>query len=343
MSSKNSRKRATGRARASTSAGGAEKPRGPAVPASAASGQTQASQSQHPNRKRLVKGLIWAAGVAGATVITLLLTGVIPSVLNQFVNSAQLKDAIRPGQDIIVNESMYYPDGEGVPLPVVVIGSYRPSAELVRELSHTGAAASLALQNQIRGADGVDVGNVFIRIVLQGNRNETIRILNIYPVDLRRSAPLDGVLFDINGQGEDTNIQMGFNLDQPVPQALNINNPDILTSQPFFEEHTISLADGEQSVLVVQASTTCYSSSFDLAINYMVDGAMRTEILDNDGKPFAVTAYRYSKSGSFSYAEDFELQGNFSVIPVSGRRVPVLPSDQFQKIRAACPYLSSSG
>jgi hypothetical protein len=95
----------------------------------------------------------------------------------------------------------------------------------------------------------------------------------------------------------------------PTPQALGVNNPDIVTSQPFFEEHTISLANGEQEVLVVQASTSCYIAGFDLAVNYMADGATRTTTIDNDGSPSLVTAFRFNKAGLMSYKEDFELQG----------------------------------
>jgi hypothetical protein len=45
--------------------------------------------------------------------------------------------------------------------------------------------------------------------------------------------------------------------------------------------------------------------------------------------------------GLQSYQQDFQLQGNFSVIPESSREIGSLPSSQLQVARA-CPYLSSA-
>ncbi len=300
---------------------------------------TQPFRSQRPSR-RLVKGLSWAAGIAGTAAITLLVTGVIPGALSQIFNGSKIKDTIRQGPDIITSESMYHPDGNGVPLPTVVPGSYYPPGELVRALSRPMAAASAPVEKQISDAHGVETQSIFTRVILQGNRNEPIRILNIYPVDLRRVDPLDGVLFDIGGQGVGSNIQMDFNLDQPSPHALNVNELDHVTNQPFFENHTISLADGEQAVLVIQADTNCYSASFDLSISYTVGDTVHTEIINDNGKPFRVSAYRYTKTGLLSYRQDFELQGNFSVIPLDRRQITPISYSQMQVIRA-CPYISS--
>jgi hypothetical protein len=298
-----------------------------------------------PNHHRstsLRKGLRWAAGLAGATVITILVSTVLPTVLSEEFNTSRIEDAIRQGPDIITSESMYYPDGTGVPFPTVVPRHYSPPLELVQALSRPGAAASLAVQKQVREADGVDVRDIFIRIIVQGNRNELIRILNISLVNLRRTAPLDNVLFDIYGQGEDSNIQMGFNLDQPFPQALNVTEPDLVTSEPFFEAHTISLANREQAVIVIQASTQCYSASFDLAVNYTIGGVVRTEIISNAGKPFQVSAYHFTRGGLMSYREVYELQGNFSVVRLNHQGLMQFRNYFMQGVEA-CPYISSSG
>jgi hypothetical protein len=291
-----------------------------------------------PKPKRFRKGLSWAAGVATAAVISLLVTGVIPQMLGQVVSAAKIKDAIRRGPDIIVSDSLYYPDGSNVLTPVVVPGNYHPSSQLVRELSQTESIGSAAVKRQIHEADGVDIQDIFIRVIMQGNRNERVRILGINPVNLRRANPLDGVLFDIPGsQGEISNIQMDFNLDQPSPHALTVVNSDVITSQPFFEANTISLATGEQAVLIIQASTYCYSASFDLAINYMVGNTTRTDIISNNGHSFRVSAYRFTKTGQLSFRQDFELMGNFSVIPIKPQAHP-LPSSLIR----ACPYFPAS-
>lgn len=141
---------------------------------------TQPSPAPRPSR-RLRKGFGWAAGIAAAAVITSLVTGVIPSAIGQFFNGSKIKDSIRSGPDIIISESLYSPDGKGVPLPMAMPADYRPPGELVKALSQPMAATSSSLENQIKNAGGVNVNAVFIRLILQGNRNEPVRILDISP------------------------------------------------------------------------------------------------------------------------------------------------------------------
>jgi hypothetical protein len=291
-----------------------------------------------PEPKRFRKRLAWASGVAFAAVISPVVTNVVPQMLNQVANGAKLKDAIRRGPDIITNESIYDPDGNGVVRPFVVPGNYRPSDQVVLALSKAESVMSTTLMKEIHKVNSVAIEDVFTRVVLQGNRNESIRILNIYPVNLRRTRPLDGVLFDIpEAQGEFGNIQMNFNLDQISPHALTVINDDVITNQPFFEAHTISLADGERAVLIIQAHTRCYSASFDLAVNYMVGSADRTEVISDNGHPFRVSSYRFTETGRLSYRQDFQLQGNFSVAPL--RPQSKLINDYFK----GCPYFAASG
>jgi hypothetical protein len=280
--------------------------------------QTLESGNATRHFKNVRKRAVWAAGVAIAALISLMVTGVLPAVFRQIVNGPKLEDDIRGGPAIIVRESLYYPDGQGVPLPWVVPGHYMPSSQIVQALSRPMAAASPALIQSIRPAGSTDVQWTYVRVVLQGNRNEQIRILNIEPVQVRRTPPINGTFFDISGQGATGNIDMAFKFDQPVPQALNVTGGifSMPTSEPYFEAHSISLINGEQVVLVIGAESDCYDSSFKLAIYYVVGGSGGTEIVSNNGRPFQVTGYRLVK-GSISYRHIYVAQGNFSVTPVT--------------------------
>ncbi len=260
--------------------------------------------------------IVGAAGIMITALLTLVATGVIPKITGQFVNGPQLEDRLRPGPEITVNESVFNPF-EGVPLlPKVAPGSYQPARKLISALAHPMAATSYALQKQIRDAGGVSIQYTYIRLVLQGNRNEPILILNVHPVQLRRTHPLNGVLFDVGPQGEANTIQMGFDLDQLALQALSINK-NTLTKVPYFQSHSIRLADGEQAVLVVQAQTFCYSAQFKLAIDYEIGGQSKEVIISNNGGPFEVTGYRLGRNDVISYRKMFFLQNDFSVSPPS--------------------------
>jgi hypothetical protein len=287
--------------------------------------------------RKFKKGLLWAAASAGTAVIALLVTGVFPAGLGQVLNAAKIKDAIRPGPDMIVSESLYDPDGNGVPRPFVVPGNYRPPSWVIQSLAEDGAGQDAWLYGQIYKAGGVAIQDVFTRIVLEGNRNEKVIILNIYPVNFHRARPLNGVLFDISGaQGEFSDIQMAFNMDQISPHALTVVHDDVIENQPFFESHSISLADGEVAVLDIQATTSCYSASFDLAVSYMVGDANRTEVITDHGKPFRVSAYRVTKTAQLSYNQDFEMGEDFSVTPQNPQAI--LTASQF----SGCPYFATS-
>jgi hypothetical protein len=286
--------------------------------------------------RKFRKGLLWVAASATTAVIAVLVTGAVPAVLGQVFNTAKIKDAIRPGPDIIVSESLYDPDGNGVPRPVVIPDNHRTPSWIIA-LTGDGAGEDSWLYGQIYKAGGVAIQDVFTRIVLRGNRNEQVVILNIRPVNLRRAKPLNGVLFDMSGaQGEFSDIQMAFNLDQPFPQALTVVHGDVIEKQPFFEGHSISLDNGEPAVLDVQGTTACYSASFDLAVSYMVGNTSRTEIITDHGQPFRVTAYRVTKTAQLSYHQDFEMRGDFSLTPQNPEAI--LPAGQF----GSCPYFAAS-
>ena len=276
-------------------------------------GQQNQKADKNPS-SRTKRIAVWTAATLATALIGLLVTGVLPKVAGQVFDSAKIEDSIRSGPDIIVDESLYYPNGNSVPLPTVIPGNYQPSRELVTVLAQPMAATSPSLERQIHDANGVDIGAVYIRLILQGHRNEQLYILDIHPVQLHRTQPLNGVFFGIGAQGENENIQMAFNLDQLAPEALNVNGIQV-TNVPYFKTHSISLSDGEQEVIILQAQTECYSARFKLAIDYMIGGQNKEVIIANNGSPFAVTGPRFGSNNAMSYKQMFLLRGNFSVTP----------------------------
>ena len=260
------------------------------------------------------KKTTWAIGVVTAAILTLLATGVVPNILGQFFNGPAIEDKLRGGAAITASESQVYTNGPDVPDTTVIPGNYNPSSALILTLSRPMGAASPIFLNE-EHTYGVAVGQIYIRVILQGNRNELIRILNIQPVQLQRGPPLGGVYFDIGGQGEEEDLQLGFNLDQPTPQAVSVSetSPDLL-KELYFQTHTISLRKDEQLVLLIMAQTSCYDAKFNLAINYMVGNTEKTEIISNHGHAFQVTSAR---NNFMSYRQVFALQGNYSAVELS--------------------------
>jgi hypothetical protein len=277
------------------------------------------------------KRTAWAIGVVATAVLTLVATGVLPDLLGQFFNGSAIEDKLRPGPAMVASESLFYPDGLNVPVVTVMPGNYRLSGALIRAMARPLGGGTPALLKQ-EHAQGVQVGAMLIRLILEGNRNQLVRILNIQLVQLKREAPLGGVLLDMYPQGGDGDIQMGFDLDKLAPQAMVVSSGDDLTSQFYFENHTISLKNDEQVVLMIQAISACYDASFDLAVNYKVgDGATMTQVISNSGRPFQVTGLRENVE---SYRQVFALQSNYSATQLSS---PEIARDYPRSQAANCP------
>jgi hypothetical protein len=282
---------------------------------------SESKQGANEQKKPVAKILLWTTAATATAVIGLIVSGVLPTLVNQIVNVPKLEDSMRQGPDIIAKETLFNIDGTG-DLPDVIGGNYQPSAQLVQELSRPMAATSTTVIQQLTGSNSTAVDSTHIQLDLEGNRNEIVRIIDIHPVNLHRRAPLNGVLFDIGPQGADGDVQVAFDLDEPFPDAQTVNSMGMIQSPKYFDSNTISLTNGEHVVIVIRASTSCYDARFDLGVDYTVGGTQKSmTITEPDGKPFEVTAYRFSASGEYSYRQVYELRGNFSVTPLTAQQL----------------------
>jgi hypothetical protein len=191
---------------------------------------------------------------------------------------------------------------------------------------------------------GVDVDDLSVQLIVNGNSPKGVRIIGIRPVNLQRTKPLGGTLFYVPSQAGNATIKMMFDLDEVIPGARNIGKPPcrmvtqgdsvqcVVTydpypqqplasyagngpaypGSPFFENETIHLANGEQQVLNIRMQVTHYYATFDLEIDYVVgaaSGDIHTKIISNHGSPFQVTGMPLgAKSGTVSYQEAFSNQ-----------------------------------
>jgi hypothetical protein len=162
------------------------------------------------------------------------------------------------------------------------------------------SATDLAGLNQLSGNDpsydewmlsrgGVNPDDAPIQLALRNKTSNPISITNIELVK-QCVAPLDGTLFYAPPQGEQGDIHLAFNLDDKFPIAKNHQ-----TGASYFagsNARTIQLLPNETSVLLLDATTKQYYCRFHL--NLIVDpedgGSPVSELVDNNGKPFAVTA-----------------------------------------------------
>jgi hypothetical protein len=135
---------------------------------------------------------------------------------------------------------------------------------------------------------GSPVGAAFTRILLEGARSDTVRIVDA-GIERDCGEPLDGSLFLDPPAGADDSIRLDFDLDEADPEATRRGDD----GQPaqFFPAQTISLAEGEQVPLVVTASTQEQSCAFRVRFTVLSGGDETTVVVPDAAEPpFRVTA-----------------------------------------------------
>ena len=94
----------------------------------------------------------------------------------------------------------------------------------------------------------VDVGSTGTEIVIEGNRNHTVRITDMQPV-VSCQSPLTGTLFFSPPAGAEMSTQLLFDLDNPnAPPSyiMQDQNGNPTQGKDFFGTYTVSLKQGEQ-------------------------------------------------------------------------------------------------
>jgi hypothetical protein len=139
--------------------------------------------------------------------------------------------------------------------------------------------------------NAVNVGMTGITFELQGNRSHTVQVTNLQPISSCQ-RPLRGTLFYSPPGGGVTGTEIFINLDNPHAELSYVAEQDGVSSSGtnFFADHTIALTEGEQYPIYVQASTSLHYCTFSLELS-VLDGAKTVaETVNDNGKPFSVTA-----------------------------------------------------
>lgn len=291
----------------------------------------------------LAKGLV---GIMGAVIITCS-----PIWAPAAVRAVKESFSSNSGPAVIVSAEPTFLDDEGYTMATPV-GS-RPGPQLVHLISQPDGAASASFLPDVRAIGGVNVNVLSIRLIVTGNSSDGVRVIDVRPVSLHRSAPLGGTLFLIPPQAGNATIKMMFDLDEVNPIARDIAHPachpvtqgDIVfcaplkrspypqevfdgtvggeldPGSPFFDNETIHLAGGEQQVLYIRAQVAHFYATFDLEIDYIVGSSgedVHKVIVTDHGQPFQVTAMPPgAKPDTVSYQEAFNNIGNLSLCPVA--------------------------
>jgi hypothetical protein len=139
---------------------------------------------------------------------------------------------------------------------------------------------------------GSAIGFGFTTLTLRGNEKDQIRITGMNVIKSCR-APLNGTYFAGYSQGTADNIGIAFDLDaaNPMSQDMAMAATGITPlGTDFFAAHTVTLNHGETETLSVGAYTKKYACTFTLRMIVATSSGSFIENIDDNGKPFVVTA-----------------------------------------------------
>lgn len=134
---------------------------------------------------------------------------------------------------------------------------------------------------------GVPVGTVLAQFVLAGNRKDPVRIIDMVPA-ATCTTPLAGALFKDPPAGSDDSVRIDFDLDGGGAGTYRGSDG---RPTAFFPARTISLAQGEQQVLIATASTARQSCEVRFRLTVLADGEREEiEIPAHDQPGYRVSA-----------------------------------------------------
>jgi hypothetical protein len=214
------------------------------------------------------------------------------------------------------------PTGDPVQVTVGNVGGADSSMALpspvtlsAQQLANVGVESDLpgsAADSWFTAHNAAFVGQANIQLVVQGNRRNLVRIINILPVE-HCSAPLDGTMFFAPGQGgQNLSAHLYLNLDTPqTPASYTLPTSD--EKHPdYFGQYSISLGFGDQFTIQIAASTQRQYCAFTLDLAILTGGKKVVEPVSNHGKPFLVTPFPVTGNNgkiSFSSYRDLYLGG----------------------------------
>ncbi|MEW1893779.1 hypothetical protein [Streptomyces sp. NBC_00523] len=133
----------------------------------------------------------------------------------------------------------------------------------------------------------VDTHETTTLVTLEGNRSHTVDITGIHIKVRSKVTPTQGgSLLVYPSQGEDTNIKIGFNLDEPVPVPRNADPEEKAFGARYFDDHSVSVKEGEIVNFGFTLQTVKWDVTYDLALDLVIDGEHTTQTVTNGSQPF---------------------------------------------------------
>jgi hypothetical protein len=189
---------------------------------------------------------------------------------------------IHVAEDVDLNDSSFY--------------EVLPEDRTIDQKALRAARDRSEVRLAMREAGAVAANFMTLHVVLEDQTARRVRITNMRVVVQRRAPVLNGTeVFGPAEKGIESNLQIGFNLDEANPVAESLDSEQLDTTGfggHYFTDHSLSLIKDESLSLVVLAQVQRSYAEWIMELDAVVDGEEKVYKIDKDGAPFKTTGLR---------------------------------------------------
>ncbi|MEU6714028.1 hypothetical protein ABZ897_21375 [Nonomuraea sp. NPDC046802] len=244
---------------------------------------------EEPEQKPLWERLLSGPRFVVVTVLTVAIGAAVPKVIDMTANSVLPEvHAIAMEEDQVTKDwSKSSPD---VIAPHMLAGLVRGE-----QMFGDPKVAARLVKTGVQG----------VRLVIEGSRNEAVRIIGMRARVHKTRPVVAGTYFKFGPQGEEDSVQVGFDLRSPQPLARDIlDQADVHLGALYFGGRSVVLKKGESKVYDVTAIAGSFTYEWDIQIDLAAQG--RTWSIYRPERPLVVSgkATKYSAAYEFDIASD---------------------------------------
>lgn len=177
-----------------------------------------------------------------------------------------------------------------------------------------------AFMREELAAGGFAYGSVIVRLDAQSPLAQQVTITDVKLVDLTATAPVRGSFVNLDTCGGDEVNAMVIHVNAPDTKPFAVDEESHETDRHFFDTQVVNVSPGRKQSfvvrLVVDSDRTAGAYTFRLALKYEVDGAIRSAVADDHGRPFRLTG-----GCDFTSANDSAGPTNELVQPVDAKKM----------------------
>ncbi|MCE3551326.1 hypothetical protein LWC33_07655 [Pseudonocardia sp. RS11V-5] len=271
----------------------------------------EASTTKAARLAALGRPFTWGGKTLVAAISAVALAAAV-AIATPVIGVSRISDMFRSGPDVAIRTSKIFDYGSDA---MAFGGEFTLAPDEPTRIA-IGPDSAATLLGKMETAGGVPLHLLRLRIDVRGNRSSEVRVTGLDVIELRRSAALNGTLVSYGQEGGNEPVQqVVFDLDSAVPQGLlptraQVDNSVAPTTKPsemFFSNYSLPIKDNETTSIIAQFSISKGAATFDLQLDYTLDGKPRQMLIPGQ---FATSALSCGSQTTADYDRAYMMTTN---------------------------------